>query len=115
LWAAEPLEGVLQKGGWKSATLVLDVELDGSVDIARAQAHAPVAVAERIVDKVAESLFEAKAVAVEGHSGRSIVGERPRALIRTPLEPAYHGRKELVGVERLQAQRQLPSIGASDE
>jgi hypothetical protein len=91
LWAAEALEGVPQKGGWKSATLVLDVELDGSVDIARAQAHAPVAVAERIVDKVAESLFEAKAVAVERHSGRSVVGERPRALIRAPLEPAYHG------------------------
>ena len=96
-------------------TLVLDVELDRSVDRGGAQVHTPVAVAERVVDEVAERLLETQAVAADRHSGRGVVGERPRTLLRSPLEPGHDRGQELVRVERLHAERQLPAIGAGDQ
>src|SRR6266540_3962196 len=115
LGAAETLERALEEGRRKPVTLVLDVELHGPVDRRRAQVHAAAAVAERVVDEVAERLLEAKAVAADDHSRGGFVGEWPRTLLRAPPKPVHDGRKKLVRIERVEAQWQLPPVGSRDQ
>src|SRR6266542_3905679 len=112
---ARVLERALEEGRRKPVTLVLDVELHGPVDRRRAQVHAAAAVAERVVDEVAERLLEAKAVAADDHSRGGFVGEWPRTLLRAPPKPVHDGRKKLVRIERVEAQWRLPPVGSRDQ
>ena len=81
--ATEALEGPLDEAVAEALALVLDVELDIAVDGRGSEADATAAVPERVVDEVAQRLFQADAVAAKAEARRRLA----RELSRRPAGP----------------------------
>src|SRR5205085_12145445 len=102
--AAEALERAVEEPGRKAAPLVAHVQLDGGLPHAGFEHDRAVAVAECVLDEVAERLLEAQPVALELETRRCVDGERPPRLLRPPREPVPDARQELVRRDLLAAE-----------
>ena len=87
--AAEPLERALREAVCKPVALVLDRQLHAPIGAGCPQRDAAPAVAERVVDEVAEGLLEPQAIAADGQARRRFARERPRRLVGPPLEARH--------------------------
>jgi hypothetical protein len=108
--SAEALECVLEEGRRESGAVVQHVQLDVGVPALRAEDDGSPAVAERIVDEVAERLLQAEPVGLERR--RATAFDRDRTVA---AEAAGDAAKQVVGVDRLALQRQVPLLGAGQQ
>jgi hypothetical protein len=99
-----------QEVGREALALVEHVELDVAVSVEHAQMNGSSAVAQSVVDEVAQGLLEAKAVGGEDE-GIAVGFERPAGLLRPPTERLAYGRKHLTGPDGVAAEGKPSVVG----
>jgi hypothetical protein len=111
----EAFEGARSDLGRESPSLVPDVELDHLTGPPGADRDRPVAVAERVVDEVAERLLEPEPIRRDLDASRDLDRD-PSALARRALAEAVGGGpRQLVEIDRLDPQTERLPVGARNQ
>src|SRR5581483_1829132 len=101
----EPIECPSDEIAPESVAVIAHVKFDAPVGGAGAETNLVAAVAERVVDEIAEGLFEPESVSRQPQTRCRRRCDALSELLGAPVEPTRHGGEQRVDVDLLAAER----------